>query len=75
MTIHGFTLDAEEQTRLHEWMAEQNKLLTEQNKSNYEGASGGRFTYSFTPTSLGVVTKVQDDLTGNEIDLTDYSMW
>jgi hypothetical protein len=41
----------------------------------YGGAVGGNLTYSFTPTSLGVVATVTDVLTGNTIDLTDYLDW
>lgn len=40
-----------------------------------EGAIGGRFTYEFTPTSLGLVTSVRDNITRNSLDLTDYSLW
>jgi hypothetical protein len=38
----------------------------------YAGAIGGGLTYSFTPTTLGLVTKVRygDDY---ELDITDYS--
>ena len=41
----------------------------------YGGAIGGNLTYAFTPTSLGVVTKVTDSLTGETIDLSDYEDW
>jgi hypothetical protein len=41
----------------------------------YCGAIGGRFTYMMTPTSLGTVCKVRDNLDGDEIDVTDYDMW
>jgi hypothetical protein len=36
---------------------------------------GGRYTYCFTPTGLGVVIKVIDNLTSEELDLTNYSLW
>lgn len=36
----------------------------------YEGASGGGLTYSFTPTSLGVVFQVQYG--EHKLDLTDW---
>lgn len=39
----------------------------------YEGAIGGGVTYSFTPTSLGTVTKVTS--WGHELDLTEYGDW
>ena len=41
----------------------------------YGGAIGGGVTYSFTPTSLGVVVKVKEAHTGKELDLTDYDSW
>jgi hypothetical protein len=41
---------------------------------NY-GASGGAYTYMLTPTSLGTVVKVKNNVTGNEVDLTDYLEW
>lgn len=41
----------------------------------YEGASGGRYTYSATSTSMGTVLEVKDNITQNKIDLTDYESW
>ena len=41
----------------------------------YYGAIDGAYTYSFSPTSLGCVVKVRNTVTGDEIDLTDYSHW
>jgi len=38
------------------------------------GAIGGRITYAFTPTSLGVVTIVKCAC-GEKLDLTDYDCW
>lgn len=59
---------------------EQQKLLTKWEEEiysdkKYAGAIGGRITYSFTPTSLGVVIKARDFFTKKEIDLTDYDSW
>lgn len=39
----------------------------------YTGAIGGGITYSFSPTSIGMVTKVS--AFGQELDLTDYGSW
>lgn len=39
------------------------------------GAAGGRLTYMFTPTGLGVVLVVQDEITKQTINLTDYNEW
>lgn len=56
-------------TKLNNWLATKNL-------DKYAGASGGRFTYSFTPTSLGVVVKVHDAMEQQDtIDLTDYDSW
>lgn len=41
----------------------------------YGGAVGGNLTYSFTPTSIGVVVTVKDAFTNETIDLTDYEDW
>jgi hypothetical protein len=41
----------------------------------YTGAIGGSVTYMFTPTSIGLVTKVKYGLTDEIIDLTDYDSW
>lgn len=38
------------------------------------GDIGGRLTFSFTPTSLGVVTVVKCAC-GAEVNLTDYESW
>lgn len=65
-----FGLDKDQVKKLNEWKEGRNKLL-------YEDASGGRWTYSFTPTSLGIIFKVTDNLIteNNELDLTDYDIW
>lgn len=62
-----FLLDEKQRKKLSEWM----KI----HKQVYTGACGGRYTYSFTPTSLGCVTKVKDSITKEEIDLSDYEDW
>ena len=41
----------------------------------YGGAIGGFLTYSFTPTSIGLVTKVTHAITKETIDLSDYEDW
>lgn len=38
------------------------------------GCIGGRMTYSFTPTSIGTVIKV-DCACGSKFDATDYGGW
>lgn len=40
----------------------------------YEGAIGGKITYTFTPTGLGLIEKGVCAC-GKEIDVTDYQDW
>ena len=41
---------------------------------DYAGAIGGRLTYSFSPTRVGMIIKVICAC-GEECDLTDYDAW
>jgi len=41
-------------------------------KSLSSSTIGGRWTYSFTPTSLGFVIEVIDNQTNEIFDITDY---
>lgn len=59
----------EEQTKQAEiWIKERLKIKME------SGAIGGRFTYKFIPTGLGVITIIKD-IDGTEINLTDFERW
>lgn len=64
-----FTIGGDELKTLNEWMRKKNL-------NKYGGAIGGRFTYSFTPTSIGVAKTVTDCQEQKDtIDLTDYEGW
>lgn len=63
-----YELYPEEEKKLLAWF--RNKDM-----SKYQGVIGGRFTYHFTPTTLGLIVKVSDSLDSDEIDLTDYHTW
>ena len=41
----------------------------------YTGAIGGRYTFEFTPTSIGIAVVAVDNLTHTELNLTDYENW
>ena len=56
--FRGFPISKEEEKKIHEWM----DSLPEAGS----GAIGGRFTYKFTPTSIGVIGTVVDGITGKE---------
>ena len=61
-----FTLTAEEMARVREW---------QETRRKYAGAIGGQFTYEFTPTSVGDIVRVRDNLVecaAGVLDLTDY---
>jgi len=61
----NFKLDDNQQKKLDKW-------IKENIPDKYTGAIGGRFTYSFTPTSIGMIVIVEDCITKQGIDLTDY---
>lgn len=64
-----FEICGENLSKFFEWDRKHSCELKE-----YSGACGGRITYSFTPTSLGVVIKAKCAC-GEELDLTDYKGW
>lgn len=62
-----FNITDQQAEKLKEWF--------DARPERYGGAIGGRFTYSITPTSIGIIYKVKDNATGEEIDLTEYEDW
>jgi hypothetical protein len=65
-----FKLEEKEIKKAGDWMEQQTKAHPADT-----GAIGGRFTYSFTPNSIGCVVVVRDSVTQEELDVTDYSSW
>jgi len=69
----GFKLTDEELKKFGEWRDEHEKtckLVLPENQT----AIGGRLTFSFTPTSLANVVKIECAC-GVKIDITDYESW
>ena len=64
-----FTLDSEQKRKFDVWNCDHNCSL-----KKYSGAIGGRLTFCFTTTGIGVCVKVKCGC-GEEIDLTDVSEW
>lgn len=66
-----FKIEDKELAKLNKWMKSKKFIPS--------GTIGGRFTYCFTPTTLGVVVKIQDELgkseKDREIDVTEYLDW
>ena len=62
-----FELDKEQIKKFNKWKKKQDKF------GDYVGAICGRFTYSFTPTGLGVIVQVTNNLTKDKLDLTDWN--
>lgn len=57
----GFPISEEEDKKINEWIESQQKKVP-----GIGGASGGRFTYQFTPTGLGTVGTIIDSFTGDK---------
>lgn len=72
--------NGQELSKLNSWKEEQFKKCQE--KQNLDspdllntGAIGGLYTYSFTPTTIGIVIKITNNITGDILDLSDYDSW
>ena len=57
----GFPISEEEDKNIKEWIKSQ-----QEKNPGIGGATGGRFTYKFTPTGLGTVGTIIDGFTGDE---------
>lgn len=64
--IKNFEVSAEDEAKISIWMKE---------REAYTGAIGGQFSYQFIPTGIGVIFKVVDLVSRQELDLTDYDSW
>lgn len=74
-----FSLTEEQKEKLGQWASEQYKKdaakAAQNGRLSAYGASGGEFSYTFTPTNLGLIIKVKNNLSGDELDLTEWDMW
>ena len=67
---YHFEIPDEEAEKSEEWKIEHKKVC----KVTNVGAIGGRFTWSFTATSLGCII-VLKCACGEKINLTDFESW
>lgn len=65
----NFDLNEKEEKAINEWIIAQRK------KKEKTTTIGGRFTFCFTPTGVGVGISIIDNLLGDKIDVTDYDCW
>ena len=78
-----FLLSQKQIEKLKEWKKEQDQKVIDSQKETefgydnlpYYGAIEGGYTYEFTPTGLGCVIKVKNNMTNEVIDLTEYDLW
>ncbi len=68
-----FSLTEKENEDLQKWLKKHDKKCRFANPM-MQGAIGGKLTYMFTPTSLGVITKVRCSC-GNEKCISDFTDW
>lgn len=66
-----YTLQEDEYKKYYEWNKKHKETCP---LYGNDGAIGGRLTFCFTPTSLGVITKIKCGC-GESIDVTDSSTW
>ena len=53
----GFPITKEEQAGIEEWC--NNHIKTKHGGNYYAGTIGGRWTYTFIPTSIGIIGKIK----------------
>lgn len=65
-SMYKFQLDETQIKKFEKWKKKQKK------KDPTTFTAGERWTFMFTPTGLGLVVHVKDNLINEEIDLTDW---
>lgn len=65
----AFEMSDTEEAKAKAWEA------TQLEKNNCMPTLGERFSYTFTPTSIGVAVSVTDNMLNEKLDVTDYDLW
>ena len=83
----SFKIPEECLPKLIKWISQQDQKVIKEQKSSavpetirnsgyaYYGCTGGGYTYSFTPTTIGMCISVKNNITKEEIDLTEDTDW
>lgn len=58
--------------QLEPWIATQIASIKQKEKHS---CIGGEFAYTITPTTLGVIVVVSCEMTGERLNVTDFSNW
>lgn len=66
-----FTISNKEQKKIDAFLKKQDRIMRNVNV----GAIGGAYTYHFTPTSIGVIIEIENTVTKEKINVTDYDLW
>ena len=66
----GFIVPDEDEEKANEWLEKHRKIC----KVDDVGAIGGKYTWSFIQTGLGLII-ILKCFCGEEINLTDYESW
>lgn len=66
----NFELDKDEMKKINQFIT-----IHENKHGECKAAIGGRYTFSFTPTSLGTIIKVQCGSCEEQLDITEYENW
>ena len=67
-----FTIDSDCVEKIRKWKEQHEK--EKHNGNSYAGAVGGRYTYEFTPTSIGEFGRIRCSC-GDHFDFDDGSDW
>jgi len=68
-----FNLDPKQMGMITDWLKQHDVTCPYANPAR-QGASGGRLTYEFTPTTIGLIAKVKCGC-GGSVDVSDYHNW
>jgi hypothetical protein len=77
-----FEITKDQWAKIAEWKKEQDEKVRKsqegtfiEHEDAYYGCLGGGYSYRFTPTSLGTGVVVINNLTKEELNVTDYDSW
>lgn len=65
-----FKLEGLELEKANDWIKSQLKKT-----NNRVGTAGDRFEYRFSPTGLGTIVSIYDNLTKENKDVTNFENW